>query len=247
MNQTMNFLNRQSPIPLYHQLKEYLIEHVENGDFPTDEPLPTEMEIIKQFTVSRATVRRAMQELELDGYIHRMPGKGTFILRTKLKRGLSRLNSFSEDMAERGQAVTSKLLDFDECQPPAHVAEKLGISAKDLVLYVYRLRLADDIPMALNISYLYLPEGVSIERSELEMTASLWSILEKKNIHLIEADKSIEAIAANEERARLLAMPVGAPLLLVEGIVYTTGHVPVEYHQVISSGERYKYSLHLDR
>ena len=247
MNVTMTFLNRQSPIPLYHQLKEYLIERVENGDFPTDEPLPTEMEIIKQFTVSRATVRRAMQELEHDGYIQRKPGKGTFILRTKLKRGLSRLNSFSEDMAERGQAVTSKLLHFDERQPPAHVAEKLRISANHPVLYVYRLRLAGDIPMALNISYLHLPEGVSIERSELEMTASLWSILEQKNIHLIEADKSIEAIAANEERARLLAMPVGAPLLLVGGIVYTTGHVPVEYHQVISSGERYKYSLHLDR
>ena len=243
----MTFLNRQSPIPLYHQLKEYLIERLENGDFPIDEPLPTEMEIIKQFTVSRATVRRAMQELEFDGYIQRLPGKGTFILRTKLKRGLSRLNSFTEDMAERGQVVTSKLLHFDVRQPPAQIAEKLKISADYSVLYIYRLRLADAIPMALNISYLHLPDGVSIERSELEMTASLWSILEQKNIHLIEADKSIEAIAADEERARLLAMPVGAPLLLVEGIVYTTGHVPVEYHQVISSGERYKYSLHLDR
>ena len=243
----MNFLNRQSPIPLYHQLKEYLIERVENGEFPTDEPLPTEMEIIKQFNVSRATVRRAMQELEFEGYIHRTPGKGTFILRTKLKRGLSRLTSFTEDMVARGQVVTSKLLQFDSRRPPTHVAEKLKIPGSASVPYVYRLRLADGIPMALNISYLHLPDGVSIERSDIEKTASLWSILERKNIHLIEADKSIEAIAANEERARLLAMPIGAPLLLVEGIVYTTGHVPVEYHQVISSGERYKYSLHLDR
>jgi GntR family transcriptional regulator len=247
MNLTTSSLNRQSPIPLYHQLKEYLIERVENGEYPTDEPLPTEMEITKQFRVSRATVRRAMQELEFDGYIHRMPGKGTFILRTKLRRGLSRLTSFTEDMVARGEVVTSKLLHFDTRHPPAHVAEKLKISTSNTVLYIHRLRLAGDIPMALNISYLHLPEGVSIERSELEMTASLWSILEQKNIHLIEADKSIEAIAANEERARLLAMPVGAPLLLVEGIVYTTGHAPVEYHQVISCGERYKYSLHLDR
>jgi len=243
----MTFLNRQSPIPLYHQLKEFLIERVESGEFPVDKPLPTEMEIIKQFMVSRATVRRAMQELTLEGYIQRVPGKGTFILRTKIKRGLTRLSSFSEDMAERGRVVTSTLLEFDERCPPVHIADKLDIPDGISLPFISRLRLADDIPMALNLSYLRLPEGVSIQRSELETSPSLWSILEQKNIYIIEADKTIESVAADEERARLLDTPVGAPLLLVEGVVFMAGHVPVEYHQVISCGERYKYSLHLER
>ncbi|MBN1267159.1 MAG: GntR family transcriptional regulator [Anaerolineales bacterium] len=243
----MTQLKRESPLPLYHQLKEYLVERVENGEFPADKPLPTELEIINQFSISRATVRRAMHDLEVDGYIRRIPGKGTFILRTKIKRGLSRLTSFSEDMAEHGQVVTSKLLDFDKRVPPARVTEKLGVPTDHEVTYIQRLRLVDDVPIALNISYLSLPEGTFIELCELENVASLWSLLEQKNIPIIEADKSIESASADEESALLLEMPAGAPLLVVKGIVYTTGHVPVEYHKVISCGDRYRYSLHLDR
>jgi len=240
-------LDRESPLPLYHQLKEYLVERVENGEFPADQPLPTEMEIIRQFNISRATVRRAMHDLEVDGYIRRLPGKGTFILRTKIKRGLSRLTSFSEDMAERGQVVTSRLLKFETAPPSARVAENLNIPSDKKIFFVQRLRLVDDLPIALNVSYLSLPENALIEHAELEHAVSLWSLIEKKNIPLLEASKSIEAAAADEKTARLLEMPAGAPLLVVSGIVYTTNHVPVEYHKVISCGDRYRYSLHLDR
>jgi len=243
----MEALNRESPVPLYHQLKEYLIERVENGEYPADKPLPPESELISTFHISRATVRRAMHDLEVAGYIRRQPGKGTFILRTRVKRGLSRLTSFSEDMADHGQIVTSRLLDFETRIPSREVAEKLQIAPDTNVVFIRRLRLVDDTPIALNLSFLTLPPGTSIERPELERATSLWSLLENKGIPLIEADKTIEAASADEETARLLEIPAGAPMLLVRGIVYSSGHVPVEYHKVISCGDRYRYSLHLDR
>lgn len=240
-------LNRNRPIPLYYQLKQILLEGIEDGLYPIGGLLPPEMELMKELQVSRATVRRAMQELEHDGYIQRISGKGTFVLRTKLKRGLSQLTSFTEDMEEQGKSVTSKLLAYGQKIPPAKVLNLLGIRPDSPLPYVYRLRLADNIPIALNISYLNLPEGIQITETEIREVASLFSLLKDKGIHMVETDKTIESIAANEEHAKYLNMHVGEPLLFVEGIVYTLNHFPIEYHQIISCGERHKYSLHLDK
>ena len=240
----MIFLDRRSPVPLHYQFKQSMLERFENGEFPPGTPIPPEMDLMRDYAISRATVRRALQEMEHLGYINRIPGKGTFVLRTRIKRGLSQLTSFSEDMQERGQQVTSKLLDFGNKVPPAYVAEMFQIPPKTPLLYIYRLRMAENLPLALNISYIHLPADTTITEDELNLTVSLWGLLARKGLQLIEADKVIEAIQANEERAALLNIPVGSALLMVESMAYSLNHLPVEYSQVISSGERYKYSLH---
>lgn len=243
----MEHLDRYSPIPLYYQLKQKLLESFESGEFPLGKPIPAEMDLTKTLNISRATVRRAMQELEHEGYINRLPGKGTFVLHTHINRGLTRLTSFTEDMQARNQKVSSQLLDFGHKEPAPHIAELFQIHREDLILYIYRLRLADDLPIAINISYVKLPENVSISESELMETVSLWELLDRKGIRPIESDRVIEAFSAKEEYAHLLKVPLGAALLQVNGMAYTVGHLPVEYSQVISSGERYKYALHLER
>jgi GntR family transcriptional regulator len=168
-------------------------------------------------------------------------------LRTRIRRGLTRLSSFTEDMQERGKAVTSQLLDFALKAPPLHVAQQFSLGPEEPLLYIFRLRLADGSPVVINISYIRLPPGISITEKDVRTAVSLWALLERKGLHLIEADRVIEAILASEERATLLNVPVGTALLQVEGMAYTITHIPVEYSQVISSGERYKYSVHLER
>jgi len=240
-------LDRHSPVPLYYQFKQHLLNRFENNEFPIGHPIPAEMELVKDFQISRATVRRAMQEMEHDGYINRIPGKGTFVLRTSIKRGMTRMSSFTEDMQERGQKVTSKVLDAGWLVPPSYVVEQFGIPHDERLLHFYRLRLADDLPIALTQSFIKIPENISITPEELRNTVSLWSLLEHKGLALIESDKVIEAVLASEERASFLNIPTGTALLQVEGMAYTTNHIPVEYSMVFSSGERYKYMIHLER
>jgi len=243
----LEHLDRRSPIPLYHQLKVSLVQRVEEGVFSLGEPLPTEVELTETYGISRATVRRAMQEIEHDGYIYRVPGKGTFIIRTTVKRGLSRLSSFSEDMRERGLSLTAEILDFHTLPAPEHIADMLQVEPEQPIVYINRLRYSEKFPIAINISYLNLPDSIIIAENELERKGSLWALLEDKGVPLITVDKTIKAILANEDNAKLLKISIGAPLLLVEGVLYTTNQVPVEYHRVISSGDRYTYSVHLER
>jgi len=240
-------LDRNSPVPLYYQFKQHLLERFENDEFALGQPIPTEMDWVKGYHISRATVRRAMQEMEHEGYINRISGKGTFILRTRIKRGLTRMSSFSEDMQERGQKATTRVLDCGYKTPPLYIAEQFGISHDEALLYIYRLRLVDDLPIALAQSYIKTPPTILITPEELRNSISLWMLLDRKGLLLLETDKVIEAVLANEERSTLLDIPVGAALLQAEGMAYTTNHVPVEYSLIFSSGERYKYMLHLER
>jgi GntR family transcriptional regulator len=240
-------LDRASPVPLYHQLKQALAMRLKNGEFELGLPLPTEAELMRFYDISRITVRRAMLELEREGHIVRMPGKGTFVTEPKIDRGLTRLTSFTEDMRERGLTATSELLDLRQESAPVHVAEKLGIEAGTPVWFVHRLRLANQQPIALNLSYLRLPPHISVVASELADSGSLWALLESKGIALKDADKTLEAILADQEYADLLQVPEGAPLLLVEGVVYDHHHTPIEFSQVVNRGDRYKYTLYLKR
>ena len=243
----LEHLDRFSPIPLYFQLKQKLLACIESGEFPVGQPIPTEVNLVKTLNISRATVRRAMQELEHEGHINRLPVKGTFVLRTSINRGLTRLTSFTEDMHARNQKVSSHILDFGYKEPTLHIAELFQIEQKDLLLYIYRLRLVDDLPLAINFSYIKLPANISISESELIETVSLWELLDHKGLRPIESDRVIEAFSAKEDYAHLLKVPLGAALLQINGMAYMVGHIPVEYSQVISSGERYKYAIHLER
>ena len=243
----MNLLDRRSSIPLYYQLKQRLLERLENGDLAPGEPLPTEMELVAAYAVSRATVRQAMKEIENEGYITRTPGRGTVVLRNKIHRGLTRLSSFSEDMQRQGQPVTSQLVKFEWVTAEAHLSEKLSVEADTQLLYIYRLRLIEEHPIAINISYLNFPQGITITRSELEQIGSIFALLERKGYPPLSTDRTIDAVGASAEYASLLHVPNGAPLLQVDGVVYSLGHWPIEYHQVISIGGIYKYNLHLER
>ncbi len=78
----------------------------------------------------------------------------------------------------------------------------------------------------------------------MEQVGSIFALLERKGYPPLSSDRTIDALGASEENASLLHVPIGAPLLMVEGMVYTLGHRPIEYHQVISIGGIYKYNLH---
>ena len=243
----MPALDRNLPIPLYHQLKQVLLSSLQNKDFMPEVPLPTEVALMEQYDISRITVRRAMAELEQEGHIYRRQGKGTFAAELKISRALTNLTSFAEDMKGKGLASSSKLLDFRQEPASPHVAEKLDVEAGMSVWFIQRLRLDDQPPIAINLSYLRLPPQTSITAEELERTGSLWAVLESKGIVLAEADRTIEAILADQTYAEQFQVQVGAPLLLIDGVVYDQAHVPVEYHQVINCGDRYQYTLHLKR
>ena len=240
-------LDRNSPIPLYHQLSEVLLDQIRTGRLKPHEAIPTERELVERYKVSRITVRRAIAELESRGFVQREQGRGTFVLPPQVRRGTAQLTSFSEEIAERGLKPEARLLQFRREPAEGQVAQELQVQEGTLLWRIERLRLADGKIIALNCSFLHLPAHIELSKEEIRQEVSLWALLERKGIHIAEADRTIEAIAADPDQARLLQVPESAPLLLVEGVIYATGNIPVEFSRVVGRADRYKFYIHVTR
>ena len=98
MGLTINRIDRNTPVPLYYQLKLIILNMVNNGQLKAGDAIPSEKELGKKYNLSRITVRSAIQELVQEGYLVKKRGVGTFVAGPKIRRGIDRLNSFSADM-----------------------------------------------------------------------------------------------------------------------------------------------------
>jgi len=232
MHQIMK-LDRTSPVPLYHQLKEILESQIKEGHLKPGEAIPAGWELCERYGVSRITVQRALAELQQEGYVDRQQGRGTFV-RRRIRREIGRMISFSEGMRAQGREPGSRLLNLQHKPADKSVASMLNLQEGDPIWVIERLRLADEEVVRFSSSYLRLPSHVSLEPSELEREVSLWALLEKKGIYLAEGNITAEAIAASPYYAKLLGVKEGVPLLLTEGIHYSEAGTPVEYFRVIS-------------
>ena len=246
-NLSSTAIDRNSSTPLYSQLKDVLLGLIEDGSFQASELIPTEQELGQHFRVSRITVRRAIGELSREGYLTTHQGKGTFVNQTKLRRPMSRMNSFSAATVEAGRRPGSQLLSLRHEQVDSLLAAQLQLESGHWIWVVERVRLADDEPIGLSQVYLNLPPHLTLTPLEVSREISLWNLLEKKGIELTHTEQTIQAVASNAEQARLLQVPVGFPLLLVEGVVFAVNNRPIEYHQVYNRGDRYKYTVYANR
>jgi GntR family transcriptional regulator len=234
-------IDRKSPVPLYHQVKEVILDMVRNGSLEEGDPLPSEREICEELRVSRITVGRAMSELVRESYLVRLPGKGTFVTRPKFQRHISRMQSFSEDMTGEGRQPGSRLLMLRHDQAGGLAAAALGLGKNKKIWTVQRLRLANDEPVCLSTAYLKLPPHLFLAPNEFEHQTSLWSILESKGVIPWRGEEKILAVVANAEHAELLEVEPGFPLLSVQGLAFTEQDDPFEFHQMFMRADQYEY------
>lgn len=240
-------LDKSLPVPLYHQLKTVLLERIRTGEWKPDHRLPTEDQLERQFQVSKAVVRQALQELSQAGYVRREQGRGTFVSSQKVLFGPHDLTSFTQEMQERGLLVRSRLLQAARETVDAEIAEKLDLSPGSEVYVVKRLRLADDEPMGIQSVHIPARLAPALLETDFE-TASLYETLERR--YGLVAEKALQthfAISVKGREAELLHVPPGSPALAGERITYLRGGRPLEITHSVMRADRYQIRLSLSR
>lgn len=235
--------------PRYYQLARILRERILRGELEPHQPIPSERNLEEIYSVSRTTIRQAIDILVRQGFLYREHGKGTFVSPQKLQKGISELTSFSEDMKNRGLVPGQKILEIGLVTPPADVGQHLELARPDQpVLRIERLRLGDGIPMGLQTSYINLPDGGAITAGELDQVGSIYRILHEK-FHLIptEADETLEVALATPREAALLHIKPGSPLLVSERTTYSQYRRVIEFVKILYRGDRYRYTAKLTR
>jgi GntR family transcriptional regulator len=230
---------RDSKLPYYYQLYEILHQNIVRGEWQPDDMLPSEVELMERYNVSRITVRQALDELVNEGLIYRQRGRGTFVAHPTVDQALTRIISFTEDMRRRGFSPGTEVLFSGLELALPEVAEKLQLEPGAELVRLDRLRLADNEPMSIEESHLvhcYCP-GVLQHNYAAN---PLREVLEQHySIRLVRAKQSIRAIAAPRKVADKLSIPANAPLLYLERISYSQKNTPIEFLRLYHRGDRY--------
>lgn len=234
-----------SPIPLYVQIKEDILEQIKSGQLSPDSVVPSEWELAQKYGVSRMTSRAALRELTQEGYLYRVQGKGTFVAKPKIEQRLTRLTGFTEDMRKRGMRPGGRVLRLELVPTPMLAAKALQIAPGQSVVLLERLRMAEGEPMALETCYLHFDRAQELLEEDFE-DRSLYNLLtERYDVMSTRAEQQIEAALCSQRERQALGLSAGAPVLRNKRVTFDQKGRPFEYVESVYRGDRYVFYAEL--
>lgn len=236
-------VTKNSPIPIYYQLKNIIREKIDGGHWKPGDKIPSIPELSRYHAISQMTARQAITELSDEGLLYRLRGKGTFVANPKITRDLSCLTYFTEQIAKSGFHITTKLLETETTAAPRDIAERMAIKTRDLVILVHRLREIDGEPFDMETSY--FPNELCQGLLERDLSQhSLLSLLENHlGYHIDHAAMTIEAIGANAYQSKMIRVKRGTPLLSITQTTYLSDGRAIQFVKAVSRSDKFKYSL----
>lgn len=241
-----NYVLLNRPTPLYHQLRELLIEQIESGEWEPGHQLPTEKELSGEFGVSRATVRQAMQLLETQGLIERYPGRGTFVARPKISINLLAMYVNPRDFKTGGTVGHTRVVSITRMPAAPNVAARLGLAVGDEVWELRRIVSADSTPNMLITSWLPYRDFPDMDALDTRRQTMRTFLRERYGIDGGRQHKEIEATALDETEAELLKAAPGTPAFLFTHLTSTNEGRPYEYRKMVVRGDRSKFHVDLE-
>ncbi len=240
-------VDASKPVPFHTQVYEVLERLITTTWEPGDQ-LPGEPKLCELFGVSRTVIRHALEQLDRDGLIIRIMGKGTFVAEPKINEGLAgRLTGFYEDMAEQGHRTISRVLRQEHIEADAKVARNLKLNVGDDVIVMRRVRYVNDVPLQLVTTYLPFALCEPVLYADFREQSLYVFLRQECDLHIAEGKRMIEAVSATREESQLLEISPGAPLILVDSVSYLEDGTPLEYYRAVHRSDRARFEVHLMR
>ncbi len=211
-------LERNSPVPLYHQLAQSIEQAINTGTLGPGDRLENELAMISRLGLSRPTARQAIQELVKKGLLVRKRGVGTQVVRSQFRRD-ERLSSLNEDIAQAGRTPSTKLLEFSVGQLDQEGRDAIDVAevTEGSFIKIRRLRFADDVALAVLTNY--LPAHIDLNRVDVE-EKGLYACLRTLGINLKIAHQRTSARLMSDDESVLLDEEPPAACLTVDRLVY---------------------------
>lgn len=237
-------IEKDNRLPLYYQLMDNILEKIEHGELAENDQLPSERELCDTHKVSRTTVRQTMQELEKEGYIYKVHGKGTFVSPKVYNQSLVKFYSFTEEMKKAGKHPSTKVVSFEKIFCDSKIAKVMNLTLEDEVYQITRLRLSDQDPMLYETSFVPVKRFESLSCEELEHTPMYEIFRSKYHVNITRALESFKAVSARNDEAEMLNIEKGSPCLMLERITFEQAEI-IEYTVSIARGDKFTYTVEL--
>ena len=227
----------------YEEIAEDIRNGILSGKYNPNQQLPLEKEMCEHYGVSRITIKKAVDELVIQGLVIKRRGSGTFVkaLGGDDVQELSMAKQF-EGFSEtnKDKKVSSKILKFEVIHPTEEIATKLKITCDDFVYYIIRTRYADDEPYV--IDYTYMPIGLIPGIKNDVLLNSIYNYIEKKlKLKIKSAHRTIRAILPNELEQEWLQIERNFPILEVEQVGFLDNGQPFEYSKAHHRSDKIEF------
>ena len=229
-------------IPLYYQLKEYLLKEIRER-YQAGDLLPSEAEIEQRYGVSRITVRKAIEELSREGIVVKKQGKGTFVMEEKILYDANIIGSLTQRLEAQEHQLQTRSIEYITISEAHHAKTLLQC---DTLLCIKRFRVLDGAPFALMLNYIDSTKVPNLqEKFNIESLYSFYK--EVYGITFHHAEETVEAKAATKEQAKKLGIPYNAPLLSLQRLSYSKDNTPMEYSDIVIKADMYKHKIVLKK
>lgn len=239
----MGKLNKESSVPLYQQLMEEIQNQILNGELKENDRIPTEIELSKEYDVSRITVRKAVELLVEEEILVKRQGIGTFVSEKKLSRNINGFMGFTQSCLAQGKTAGAKLISAELTDASLVDAEELRIQEHEKIIRIVRVRTCDDVPVMLEENH--FPARFAYLLSN-DLSGSLYRILAENGTVMDNGVKRIGICQANKREHEYLGVPMDKPLLFIKDVSYDKEGNPVHNTKSVVNPDRYKLTVKIN-
>lgn len=236
-------LQRPTAQPLYLQVKDHLIRRVLAGEWGPGECLPSEMKLADEYELSQGTVRKAIEEMAVEGLVSRHPGRGTFVTSHRGEYQPARFLRFYANNGERISGSESPYIKSHRVKVDARAAAGLQLKPGSDVAEIVRVRHFNDLPVLVESIMLHPDLCPEAERVFAQREpGSIYLALEQiYNILVVRVDERLRARGASKYEAKLLGLRPNSPILEVERHGYSLGGQRVEWRLSVCNSDVIHY------
>lgn len=238
---------RPGPLPKHYQLSQILRQRILQGEYSPGSKIPGEWNLSQEYGVSRGTVRRAINTLLNEGLLRTEQGQGTFVVEEPWRtRPFLSLSNFNEEISRQHQQPKTTLLECAILPANASIAHRLKVNKNEPLIYIARLRYANDQPIVYERRYLAQKLCPGLMEEDLEHQSIHQLLIQKYRLPLIRTIHTIEAHVLNDDEASLLQTQPGETAFYIERLTYTLiegNEYPAVWYLAIRLGEEYTFCI----
>ncbi|MEQ4675598.1 histidine utilization repressor [Providencia vermicola] len=230
--------NKQgTPVPLYLQVKQSIIEKIHTAKWRANDRIPSESELVSQFQCSRMTANRALRELTAEGLLVRLQGVGTFVAEPKGQSALFEIHSIEAEIIARNHKYSCRIIKLEEIQASTSLASELNIPPETPVFHSIIIHMENDVPVQIEDRYVNaLAAPDYLKQNFLAITPHDYL---SQVAPLTQGEHIVEAVEADERSAKLLQINAGASCLLITRRTWSQAFI-VTSTKLLFPGNRYK-------
>lgn len=233
-------IDKNSPIPIYYQLKNDLISKISEGVWKAGECIASERELCEIYGVSRMTIRQAIGELVQEGILIRLKGKGTYVCEQTLKQ--KDMMSFTEVINQMGKELKTEVIEFEKIETPERLSD---IFFLEELYKITRKRVVDNNCVAVEKVYIPVDYCGYIDKDMLK--GSLYDILNKFGYKVEYSQSSIAAITTTDKLKELFEVDKDVPILKITSKTYDYNNKMIFLEEALYRSDKYILEVNISR